>query len=233
MKDIRNITNREEIVERLAGLLMQFDKDLNGYQTDVYMYIDEETGAASLKTFPNVGGSSWLNDNHTTIYTDREHFDSMYEYFVSVYDIAEFLGMAEYDQLKGEVVQNLVDIGAIDEAEAEAYEPCWNETIEYIKTVDDYVEILNDSYHDMIESDRCYYISSAEKIIKGAEQSAADAEEIRNIAQTQEITYAESEDYEPIWSGTRDIIEGAEQSAADAKVIFKFSGSYIKWEYII
>ena len=41
----------------------------------------------------------------------------------------------------------------------------------------------------------------AEHIIKGAEQIAADAEEIRNLAQTQEITYAEAEDYEPIWSG--------------------------------
>lgn len=68
------INNYDEVVENLAGLLKQFDIDENMYQTDVYMYVDEN-GNATLETFTNVGGNSWLNDNHYTIYTDKEHYE--------------------------------------------------------------------------------------------------------------------------------------------------------------
>lgn len=68
------INNYNEVVENLAELLKQFDIDESMYQTDVYMYVDEN-GNATLDTFVNVGGNSWLDDNHYTIYTDKEHYE--------------------------------------------------------------------------------------------------------------------------------------------------------------
>lgn len=68
------INNYNEVMENLAELLKQFDIDENMYQTDVYMYVDE-SGNATIDTFTNVGGNSWLNDNHYTIYTDKEHYE--------------------------------------------------------------------------------------------------------------------------------------------------------------
>lgn len=68
------INNYSEVVENLSKMLKQFDIDENQYQTDVYMYVDEN-GNATLDTFTNVGGNSWLNDNHYTIYTDKEHYE--------------------------------------------------------------------------------------------------------------------------------------------------------------
>lgn len=174
MKNIRNITNREEIVERLAELLMQFDKEQNSYQTDVYMYIDEETGAAALDTFVNVGGNSWLDDDHITIYTDNEHFDSMYDYYCNDGDFADALDM-EHTELQKEAAQPLIDR---DEAE-EGYEPDWHEIKEYIETREDYVEKLTECYYDSIEEMRSDYINRAEEIVRFAEERAAEEEEYR------------------------------------------------------
>lgn len=68
------INNYNEVVENLAKMLKQFDIDENQYQTDVYMYVDEN-GNATLDTFTNVGGNSWLDDDHYTIYSDKEHYE--------------------------------------------------------------------------------------------------------------------------------------------------------------
>lgn len=174
MKDIRDITNREEIVESLAELLMQFDKDENSYQTDVYMYIDEETGAATLDTFVNVGGNSWLDDDHTTIYTDKEHFETLYDYYCNNGDFAEALEM-EYEELQKEVTQNLIDSG---EAE-EGYEPDWYDIRDYIRTRADYSEKLEAVYSDYIDESRPDYIEKAEEIIKAEERAAEEEEEDR------------------------------------------------------
>lgn len=68
------ISNYDQILEELTNLLIDFDLDQNEYQTDVYLYIGED-GKARLDTFINVGGDSWLNDDHITIYCDRPHYE--------------------------------------------------------------------------------------------------------------------------------------------------------------
>lgn len=175
MKDIRTITNREEIVERLADLLQQFDRDLNSYQTDVYMYIDEETGAATLDTFVNVGGNSWLNDDHTTIHTDKEHFNTMWDFYTEKAEFADCIGI-DYDQLKREVVQSLRDRDEIDEDEVEDYEPDYSEFLDYVQSRQDYVETLETVYLDWIEENRSDYLTQAEEIIRDNEEYAEQAE---------------------------------------------------------
>lgn len=96
------IANRDEILEKLTELLKQFDIDRNQYQTDVYLYLDEGNNAR-LDTFVNVGGNSWLDDDHYTIYTDKEHYDddiSSYVYETS--DFADLLGIS-FDDFEKEV----------------------------------------------------------------------------------------------------------------------------------
>ncbi len=79
-----NIENREEIVEQLTDMLMDFAKyPNNAYDTDVYAYYNEETQTVKLSTFVNPGGNSWIPDNHTTIHTDPPHYDSSLELFVN------------------------------------------------------------------------------------------------------------------------------------------------------
>ena len=54
---MKKITNQEQIINELADLLFMFDVNLNEYQTDVYLYIDDN-GVGSLNLFCNVGGNS-------------------------------------------------------------------------------------------------------------------------------------------------------------------------------
>ncbi len=90
-----NIENREEIVEQLTDMLMDFEKHPNSaYVTDVYAYYDEKTQTVELRTFVNPGGNSWISDDHITIYKDPQHCDSSLDLFVD-----ELGGRSESDDI--------------------------------------------------------------------------------------------------------------------------------------
>lgn len=69
------LKNHEEVYEALIEQLKEFEIDKNKYQTDVYLYVKD--GMGSIDTFTNVGGNSWLDDDHITIYIDKEHFETI------------------------------------------------------------------------------------------------------------------------------------------------------------
>ena len=70
------IKNHDQVVERLTQIIVNFQKRLNGFQTDVYGYLNKD-GTIRLETFINVGGNSWKNDGHILVYSDYEHTDDM------------------------------------------------------------------------------------------------------------------------------------------------------------
>lgn len=160
-----NIKNREAIIEELTEILMQFDKDCNWYQTDVYLYYDEENQTAKLDTFVNVGGNSWLDDDHYTIYTDREHYDD--GIFSWIQDENEFADVLEIpiEQLEKEVREYNYYNTDIDEK----LEYC--DYREYIKSNDNYMEKLTEAYNDSLEDYRSDYVEQAEDIIQKFEET--------------------------------------------------------------
>lgn len=85
---IMEVANRNEIIGTLADMLHEFDVNMNRYQTDVYMYIDDN-GKARLTTFTNVGGNSWMDDEHYTLYTDKEHHEDMTDVYNSIEEISD------------------------------------------------------------------------------------------------------------------------------------------------
>lgn len=86
-----DIININDLVSELAVILRKFEIDLNPYQTDVYFYYDPDTKIGRLETFVNVGGHSWINDDHVTIYSDKPHYMNVYDYFDSVSEFALLL----------------------------------------------------------------------------------------------------------------------------------------------
>ena len=64
--DFGSLRNADELRDEFIEILKQFDKDLNEYQTDVYLYVDENNNG-EWYLFTNVGGNSWLNDDHITM----------------------------------------------------------------------------------------------------------------------------------------------------------------------
>lgn len=74
-EEIATLKNYDEVRETLIETIADLEARKNRYQTDIYLYIDEN-GHGTIDTFVNVGGNSWLNDDHIKIYTDREHCET-------------------------------------------------------------------------------------------------------------------------------------------------------------
>lgn len=157
-----NIKNREQIIERLTEMLMQFDKDMNKYQTDVYLYYNKENQTAELDTFVNVGGNSWLDDEHYTIYTDKEHYETVWDWFNDSTEIADVLEYPTYTEFNYDVRQAL----EMEEDEDIA----WEDYIVYVKSNDDYMEKIYAAYNECIDDMRSEYTGKAEVIIKQFEE---------------------------------------------------------------
>ena len=66
--DIEEITlkNYGEVLQELHDLLMKLDLSNLQNQVDIYLYVDEG-GNGTLDTFDNVGGNSWIDDDHITL----------------------------------------------------------------------------------------------------------------------------------------------------------------------
>lgn len=155
------IKNHDEIIEKLTEMLMQFDKDCNGYQTDIYLYYNEEEQTAELDTYINVGGNSWLDDDHYTIYTDKEHYDDIWDYYQTFAELAEYSGIP-LDELRKLVIAKL----ELDDDEAKDFKLDYYEAREYLKQNDEAMEKLTANYNECIDEMQPEYVNRAEIIMQ-------------------------------------------------------------------
>lgn len=166
---MRELKNREEVVKTLAKMLREFDVEMNPFDTDVYLYYNDEEKTAELDTFVNVGGNSWLNDDHETIYKDECHFDSMYEVgFQSISDLAEAVGLSE-KELFAKMADSLgfdVDDG-LDEIDY------WD-VVNFIKSDCYLVDKVKEAFAEWIDDQGEDYESKADDIIREWEEYEPD-----------------------------------------------------------
>lgn len=150
------IKNRNEIVEKLAEMLYQFEVEHTGYQEDVYLYIDKD-GNATLDTFVNVGGNSWKNDDHYTIYRKPEWCNgkiSVNEMFSDIDDIAKVLDMTSEEMIKE----------AADYFEEDVDYIGYSEVCQYI--VENDYETLEQAWKNSLLDCMSEYTAQAEQIIE-------------------------------------------------------------------
>lgn len=163
-----NISNREDIIEQLTEMLMQFDKDRNGYQTDVYLYYDKETETAELDTFVNVGGNSWRNDDGFVLCRDKEHYDTVWDWFNSSTEIADVLEYSTYTEFEYDVRQCL----EIEEDERIDFDDC----VSFVEGNDLFMEKITAAYNEYIDEMRPDYRIQAEEILERFERERAMVE---------------------------------------------------------
>lgn len=148
------LKNHDAIVEELAEAIMNFDKErCTHYETDVYMYIENES--AKLSFFQNVGGNSWIPDEHFTIYTDKWVDGDL---FSQIDDSERFISDAlemTTDEVRAETAKYFeVDIDEIDVSDVEK----WAE--------ENYSQKLTDFFNEFyIDEYRAEYLERAEIII--------------------------------------------------------------------
>lgn len=166
---MRELKNREEVVKTLAKMLREFDVEMNPFDTDVYLYYNDEEKTAELDTFVNPGGNSRLNDDHETIYRDECHFDSMYEVgFQSISDLAEAVGLSE-KELFAKMADSLgfdVDDG-LDEIDY------WD-VVSFIKSDCNLSDKVKAAFAEWIDDQGEDYESRADNIIREWEEYEPD-----------------------------------------------------------
>lgn len=162
-----NIKNRDEIVKELAEILMQFDLELRRYQQDVYLYYDEETQIAKLDVFDNVGGNSWVPDNHFTVYSNRDIYRDIWDFYGDdVYEPEDFSRLVdmETEELIKEVKRFVDDED--DEVEISAFD--FRDYINENKR-----EKLEETYKKDIYDLKSEYEETAKKILEEFEKELA------------------------------------------------------------
>lgn len=152
------LKNRNDILVQLVNILMDFDKQSNNYQTDVYLYYNIDTETAELDTFINVGGNSWLNNDHYSIYSDMPHEDDWSNFYCNRGEFAEALNIP-YSTFNTEVIDFL---NITDE---EDYEVEWYDEYKYIISREDYTNTLISIYYTYIDDMKVEYEEKAEYII--------------------------------------------------------------------
>ena len=166
---MRELKNREEVVKTLAKMLREFDIEMNSFDTDVYLYYNEEEKTAELDTFVNAGGNSWLNDDHETIYRDDGNFDSMYEVgFQSISDLAEAVGLAEK-----ELIAKTADFLEFDEDDDLDEIDYWD-VVSFIKSDCDLSDKVKAAFAEWIDEQGEDYESQADDIIREWEEYEPD-----------------------------------------------------------
>ena len=150
------LTNYEEIITQLANYIIQFEKDLKDYQTDVYLYIDEN-GKGELDLFPNPGGRSWRNDKHYVVYSDPPHNNDPLYFYDSVAQLADQLKIP-FKQLEEETRQYL-DLDPEDGVD-------FSDAIELIRHNDTYKDKIIEGYEKAIEDTRPQTIKDAAFILQ-------------------------------------------------------------------
>lgn len=83
------IKNHDQLKDDLTQIILDFERQLNDYQTDVYLYLNDD-GTLRLEKFINVGGNSWKNDDHIRVYSDMPHTDDMMSYLLNTSNGASY-----------------------------------------------------------------------------------------------------------------------------------------------
>lgn len=176
---IEKIQNWTDLVSELADRMLQADIDCNQYQTDIYLYVNDD-GSWELEDFVNVGGNSWLNDTHITVWCDMEHLENWMDWYNTLQDVSDTLQACEWvmsvDDLKQQIAnwlnqyQNpddpfvpddiyLTDVWLWMAAEAKE-DSGMQEMLEDLKAA--YVESLKERYSDYLERAEAALIDAVE-----------------------------------------------------------------------
>lgn len=175
MSELKELKNHKEVVEKLTEIFMDFQKNPVNYEIDVYLYFDTENGTATLDTFINVGGNSWLNDDHFTIYRYTGNFNWL-DWYTETQEFFDTLELSE-EEFKQEVIEYLLKKEELDEDEIEEFELDYGFALDYIESRDDYMETLHAAYCETIEEQRYETSCEAERVISEWEKPFFNGEQ--------------------------------------------------------
>ena len=112
------LKNYDELIPQIARMMLNHDKDHTGYQEDIYLYVDAD-GNGRMALFQNVGGNSWLDDDHYTVCSLSERYTDWTDTFQDVGSIADALHWSVHTirfrvaEWRSEMLDNYVTAGDV------------------------------------------------------------------------------------------------------------------------
>lgn len=158
------IKNFNALAEALTNMLIMFAKEGRRYQTDIYLYVDDEANA-TLEEFVNVGGNSWLDDDHICLYSDKEHFEDHIDWICETSDFATVLELSQ-EQLDEET-RTYHDYEDDDDLSYSDYE-------DFVRHTEDYNDKIREAYEACIDEMRPNYYYDALRILEDNEIEEAE-----------------------------------------------------------
>lgn len=206
------LKNHEAVLEALIEQLKEFEINKNEYETDVYLYIKD--GEGTIDTFTNVGGNSWLDDDHITIHVDKNHFETIMDDLIDGTSYGWLIDELEsvYDDLSGLKEKAYADItAAMDEETLEDDGiACFDDLDAY-----DVEHWLNKNYSDKIEEYYKEYFIDSDAYAEGFQAQADYALETLDnysyVVLNDGKLHSEYEDYD-------EAVKAAEELGEDAEV---------------
>ncbi len=145
------LKNYDEILDGLNNTLKDLDISNPEHQVDIYLYLNED-GSGTLDTFYNVGGSSWLNDDHICIYHRPPRCEELWS--DGDWDMDDILTALK--KSKKDIFEELRSTGKIDE-DSDIKDISDEDYRYYISKNQEYNNILNEDTAEGNDSNGVYY----------------------------------------------------------------------------
>lgn len=160
------LKNYDELIPQIARMMLDHDKAHTGYQEDIYLYVDAD-GNGRLKLVQNVGGNSWLDDDHYTVCSLPERFTDWTDTFQDVVSIADALHWsvqtlrARVAEWCSEMLDNYVPAGDVKFSDVrefiENHQPLLDmmyaaELQQFEDAFSDYVDSATESFDSLLSS---------------------------------------------------------------------------------
>lgn len=92
MKNWRTLKKLLDVNALEDFIKMQFKENFgSSFEVDVYAYINDEETEVTFEKFTNIGGSSWLNDDHFTLYRFYPTYQNLSDEFNSDMEFVDYM----------------------------------------------------------------------------------------------------------------------------------------------
>lgn len=151
--NIEEITlkNYDEVLDGLKNILKDLDLRNSEHQIDIYLYLSKD-GSGTLDTFYNVGGNSWINDDHICIYQRQPRCDELWS--DGDWDMDDIL--TALNKNKKDIFEELRSAGKIDE-DSDIEDISDEDYRYYIRKNQEYNNILNEETAEGNDINGVYY----------------------------------------------------------------------------
>lgn len=142
------ITNRNEVFDKLVEILKRLEIEMRPFETDVYAYYDSETGMVELMEYENVGGHSYLDDQHYTMHCCPDSScKDIFDVYTDEEDIIYII--SDCDEKKAQKLTEEIKIWA----EENDCDFDYHAVEIYVKRNDSLLKILEEAYADYVNAD--------------------------------------------------------------------------------